>query len=588
MDPIDQVKQKVDIVDLVSSYLDLKKSGRNYKAVCPFHNEKTPSMMVSPELQIFKCFGCGAGGDILSFHQKIEGVEFGQSLEALAERAGVKLERRQQDPNKGKKKLTFELNDLAAKYYHFILTKHATGKKALSYLKKSRGLTDKTIKEFNIGYAPDSWDSLILFLNKKGHATEKIIEAGLAVPSKQNPIDKFRGRVMFPFVNVGGKIVGFTGRILGEGQPKYLNSPETVVFHKSTYVFGLDKAKVALKKEGAVFVEGQMDVVSANQAGIENALATSGTSLTPGQLKIISRYTKDITFSFDSDSAGLNAAHRAIELAESQEFNVKIAMVPEEHQDLDEMIKASVKKAKQMLNDSIPAYDFYLISALKRNNKNSPIGKRKIMNEIVPLFRKISDPVLRDHYVKEIASALDITESVVADILSGSASEEATKYVSEKGSSAITKIDFAKKTSEEYILALLLKAPLEIAQSNLYKLGQKDFMNPQLLEIFTMLKKYLKDRKHPFKISYFIKKFEGPELMQKVNELYLWDLQDTGDREDLIERELDSLFSVIKKRSAKRELKDLSDKIKQAEMENNKKELKELTSEFKELSEKLV
>lgn len=585
MTPVDEIKQKIDIIDFIGGYLELKKSGRNYKGLCPFHGEKTPSFMVSPELQIFKCFGCGEAGDLFNFHQKIEGIDFNQSLETLAERAGVKLENKSYDPDQGLKKAIYEINELAINYYHYILKSHSVGKPALKYLKEKRQLTDETIDLFKLGYSPDSWDSLYKFLRKKNFTDQQIFDAGMSTKSNRgNYIDKFRGRVMFPLVGLDKKYLGFTARILGEGQPKYLNSPETPVFHKSGFLFGLDKAKVALKQEGAVFVEGSMDVVTANQNGIQNVLAPLGTSLTVGQLKLIHRYTNDVIFAFDSDLAGDTASRRAIELAEQEGLNVQVAMIPDGFQDLDELIKKDLKLAKQVLKEPIPAYDYYLVSALKRNNSKSPIGKKKIMDELVPIFSSLTDPVTRDHYIKKIASEVDVTEAVIADLLKNPAKQEGRQYTEtrEKTSSA-----FKNHTSEEYALALLLRAPIDTAQTVLYKLGQKDFTDENLLEIFNDLKKYLLGRKRKFEIQQFTKRFDE-NYREIVNNLYMWDLRDLGSREDLLDKELTKVFEFLKKRTAKRELKELAERIKRAEMENNRKELEKLTKEFQELSEKLL
>ena len=585
MTPVEEIKQKIDIVDLVSGYVDLKKAGRNYRGLCPFHGEKTPSFMVSPELQIFKCFGCGKGGDLFTFHQEIEGIDFAASLEVLAERAGVKLEKRAYDPNKEKRKILFQINELAAQYYHFILTKHKVGKKALKYLKEKRKLTDKTIKEFMLGYSPDSWESLYGFLTKKKYKDDQILAAGLVVPAKNGGyVDKFRGRIIFPFTGIDGKVVGFSGRILGEGEPKYLNSPETEVFHKGSFLFGLDRAKVAIKKEGAVFVEGPVDVLSSYQNGIQNVVAPSGTALTVGQLKLISRYTQDMTFAFDPDFAGDKAIHRSIELAENQGINVKVGIIPGEYKDLDELIKSDLKKAKEILKDSVPVFDFFLVSVLKRQNVNDSIGKKKAMEELVPLFGKITDPVLKDHYVKKISNELDVSESVVADLISRPPNEAGSSF--QKAELTQPDLEIIKRTSEEYIIALLLKIPLDMAHAVLYKLGQKDFTNEAFLEIFTELKTHLAKRKKKLDIEAFSKKLPE-ELKTTLDELYLWDLEYVIENEPVLERELNNTVEKIKKDTAKRDMKELSTRIKQAEATKNKKELTVLTKEFQELSEKL-
>ncbi|OGC64920.1 DNA primase, partial [candidate division WWE3 bacterium RIFOXYB2_FULL_41_6] len=287
MDAVAQIKQSLDIVDVVGGYVSLKKSGRNYKGVCPFHSEKTPSFMVNQELQIFKCFGCGQGGDIFTFVEQMEGLDFGRTLELLADKANIKLEKKDFDVHSQLKNKIYKINETAARFFNYLLTKHSLGKKGLLYLKDKRRLEDGTIETFLLGYAPDSWDTLLKFLIKKGFSAAEVMQAGLVVPRKGDGsgyYDKFRGRIIFPFFESDGKIVGFTGRTVIDQEPKYLNSPETPVFNKSNYLYGLDKARTAIKKQGAVFVEGQVDVISAHQAGIKNVIATTGTALTTGQL----------------------------------------------------------------------------------------------------------------------------------------------------------------------------------------------------------------------------------------------------------------------------------------------------------------
>lgn len=584
MDPIAEIKQKIDIVDLIGGYIEIKKAGRNYKAACPFHGEKTPSFMISPELQIYKCFGCGEAGDIFSFHQKIEGIDFADSLKHLAERAHVILPEKSYDPDKKKRETMLKINEVSAKFYNFLLTKHKVGEVALKYLAEKRKLNSKTIEEFNIGYSPDSSDSLINFLKKRGFSLEEIVDAGLAVNKNGKFIDKFRKRIMFPLTGIDGKTVGFTARVMDDSLPKYLNTPETLVFHKSGFIFGLDKARLNLKHEGAVFVEGQMDVISAFQADIRNVMASSGTSLTVGQLKLLSRYTKDITFAFDSDKAGLMAIHRAIELAEKEDFNIKVLLMPKEYKDLDEFVQADGKGAKDYMKKGIPVYDFFLISSMKRNNPTNPIGKKKIMDELVPIFMKIVDPVLKDHYIKKISNEIDVSESVVTQLLNSGVTN---KPISMKDEGNGLQGEMIRQSFEKYILAILLKTPLDMAQTVLYKLGQRDFVDPVLAEVFGELKKYLLGRKRKFEIAQFKKKFT-PELAQIIDELYLWDLDNLFADENLLERELNKMFDQIKKNTAKRELKELSFKIRQAEGEGNQKLLTELSKQFKELSEKLL
>lgn len=583
MDQINEIKQKLDIVDVVGSYVSLKKSGRNYKGLCPFHSEDSPSFMVSQELQIYKCFGCGEAGDMYKFVEKIEGVEFGKALEILADKAGVKLEKTSLNAHQdAQKKLLYEINHLACEYYSYLLTKHDAGKLGLKYLKDKRGLSDKTIKDFRLGFAPESWDSLFKALTKKGYKVEDLVSAGVVVKgSNSGYIDKFRGRVMFPLFSIDGKVVGFTGRTIADREPKYLNTGETAIFQKSNVLYALDKAKVSMKKEGCVFVEGQMDVISAHQAGITNVIASSGTAVTVGQLKIINRYTQDLVFCFDSDSAGEIAAQRAFELAEKEGFNIRVAVIPEGFKDIDEVIKADVNKAKSMIENSIPAYDYILIVALKKYDRNSAIGKKKIVESLIPVFSRLSNKVLLDHYTKRISEELNINENVVSELLSKKTSvHEYTPEVKQPENSPIlTKL--AKNSSEDYLIALLLKAPLDSQKAFLYKLESQDFASPRFQSIYTSLKSQC-DNEKEFNIQSFIDTIDG-NLKEVVSELYLWDLGNLSEKPTDYLQELNATFARVRKDTIKRELKNLTAQIKQAEAEKDSKILQTLTTRFKDL-----
>jgi DNA primase len=590
MDEILQIKQNIDIVDLIGGYIALTKSGRNYKAPCPFHSENTPSFMVSADLQIYKCFGCGKGGDIFTFVQDIEGVEFADALKILAEKAGVKLKKRAPDPQKSKRDIIYEINHISAEFYHFVLTEHKIGKQALNYLKKDRKLTEKAIKAYKVGYAPDSWSSLFNFLTSKKYKVQDMLAAGVISQKKSGNgyIDKFRGRVLFPLMGNGEKVLGFMGRTIFDRSPKYLNTSETAVFHKGNYLYGLASSKVSVRKKGAIFVEGPLDVISAWQLDLDNVIATSGTALTLSQLKILSRYTKDVIFCFDSDAAGVTATKRAILMADSLEFNMSIAVIPAPHKDLDELIKASPKEAKTILSNAIPIYDFYLISAIKKFGKESAVAKKKIMEEIAPVFSKISNVVMKDHYIKQVSEELDITEEVVRNIFDQNVDTSIIMTASQASAAKKTVItkDIIGNSIQFYILVLLLKAPLDTAQTVLYKLGQKDFNEDIPLEIFTALKTYLIGRKKKFNIVHFANRFEG-DLRETVNNMYMYDLGEMEADDAVLLKEIETTFDRIKRDTLKREIKSLGSQIKQAEKEKDTKLLQQLLEDFKKVSEKL-
>ena len=316
-DQIEEIKRKLDIVDVVSSYVPLTKSGKNYKALCPFHSEKTPSFMVSPTLQIFKCFGCSEGGDALSFYSAIEGVSFGEALKEMAKRAGVKLVRRKQSPEERQKEKLYEINRLASDFFHHLLTKHDVGKPALEFLKK-RGLSKDSIEEFNLGYAPRSWDSLGRFIVKKGYTVTDLLQSGLASRKDQGRgyYDFFRGRAMFPLRSSTGRVIGFSGRALGDEQPKYINTTETPVFEKRRLLYNFDLAKREIKKKKtAILVEGELDAIALNEKGLKNVVATKGTALSSEQITTLSRFANNLLLCFDRDAAGLEATKKGIFIA---------------------------------------------------------------------------------------------------------------------------------------------------------------------------------------------------------------------------------------------------------------------------------
>jgi len=591
MDQVAEIKQKLDIVDVVNSYVTLKKSGRNYKAICPFHSEKTPSFMVSQELQIYKCFGCGVAGDVFNFVEAIEGVDFPRALEILADRAGVKLIRSQElDTQSQIKKKIHEINELSTQFYQYVLLKEKTGKKALDYLKKERKLTEETIREFKIGYAPDSWDTLYKFLLSKKLKIEDMVLAGVIIKKTGSSgyIDKFRGRIVFPLIGVDERVVGFTGRTLFNRDPKYLNTGDSPVFHKSFFLYGLNKSRVALKKEGAIFVEGQMDLLSAYQNGIDNVVCVSGTALTDSQLVILSRYTQNITFCFDSDFAGVEASYRAIEMAEKRNFNVKVSVLSDPYKDLDDFLKADKEGALKMIKNSVPVYDYFLVTTLKKHNKATALGKKTITEELIPIFSRITNQVLVDHYSKQLAKELDLSEDTIFSMIKkGSVKEDEYEEVEEYNQ----KFPIEKQQFEGYFISLLLKSPIDLAKEYLKKVKKEDFLNENLGEIFEEISDYIRDRKTDIKVKSLVSRFDEKKG-NLVTELYMWEQEGKNQKEEIdvkeLKNELNSMVERIKMASVKRQLKIITDEIKIAETKKDEGEVERLTKKFDKLSKGLL
>jgi len=353
---VEQIKERLDIADVIGSYLKLDSAGSNLKARCPFHNEKTPSFFVSPSRQTYHCFGCDRGGDILSFVQEIEGQDFPGALKILAERAGVEIKRESSAVKSDKDKL-FAVLEEATSFFESNLKEQ---KEVIEYLKK-RGLKGETAKRFNVGYAPSGWSNLYEMLKKKGYPDVIMDKAGLIIKGEKGYYDRFRSRIMFPITDVSGRVVGFSGRIFGaenEKTAKYVNSPETELYNKSKILYGFDKAKFAIRKKGfCILVEGQMDLLMSHQAGLQNTVAVSGTAFTEEHLKIINRLTDSLIIAFDSDDAGIDASKRGVDTALSIGMDVKIVALPKGLDPADLILKEKQKWVKQVENAEHVIYD---------------------------------------------------------------------------------------------------------------------------------------------------------------------------------------------------------------------------------------
>lgn len=410
-DLIEEVRSKNDIVDLISGYVKLTKKGSTYFGLCPFHNEKTPSFSVAPAKQMFYCFGCGAGGNAITFLMKYENFSFVEAMQVLAERAGVKLPEREYSPQMkqeaDRKQRLLEVNREAGKYYYTLL-RGSLGSQALGYF-KNRGLTKETMRSFGLGYSDKSGSSLYRYLRQNGYEDELLRESGLiSYHERRGAYDRFRGRAMFPIMDVHNKIVGFGGRILEDGEPKYLNSPETKIFDKSRNLYGLHIAR-ATKKPQLILCEGYMDVIALHQAGFDNAVASLGTSLTSGHAGLLKRYAKEVYLAYDSDGAGIKAALRAIPILKDAGITVKvISMQP--YKDPDEFIKALGSKAYQERIDGAENSFLFEIRILEQNfDLGDPEGKTSFYNEIARRLLGFPEEMERNNYIEAIAAAYRIS-----------------------------------------------------------------------------------------------------------------------------------------------------------------------------------
>ncbi len=420
-DFIDEIRQRANIVEVVSDYLKLDLRGTQYLGLCPFHQEKSPSFNVDAEKQLYYCFGCGAGGDIFNFMMEIENLSFIEAAKALAERYRIPIP--DQPITKARRKANelkdqlFTIHEWSATFYHYLLMEHPSGKGALTYFEK-RGFTRATIEKFRLGYAPQSWTALFHFLKKKGFSDYQLEKSGLIIHKKPNYYDRFRNRAIFTIFNLRGQPIGFGGRVMEEGKkPKYLNSPETILFEKNQNLYGLHLAKNHIRQtRKAIIVEGYTDVITAHQYGIENVIASLGTSLTENQAHLLSRYADEVFIAYDADTAGQSATLRGLDILKSEDLIVKVIKLPEGN-DPDELIRDDVEAFQNLLNHAISLVDFKLDQILKKYDLTNPDGKVKAVEELLPLFLSIDNAVEKDDLLIRISKRVQVTRQAVEEEL---------------------------------------------------------------------------------------------------------------------------------------------------------------------------
>jgi len=417
VDSVVEIKSRLSIVDVVSQYCQLKKAGRNFKACCPFHSEKTPSFIISPERQFAWCYGCQTGGDIFKIVQLLEGVDFKESLKILADKAGVELPTNfSGGVKKEKKDLLVEINEAARDFFVVELNKNSEAQKYL----KNRGLKKSTIEEWGIGFAPDGFENLFPKLEEK-FPKKEIIEAGVAGLKEMGSdrlFDKFRNRIMFPIADHRGRVVAFTGRVLDDSEPKYLNSAESPIFTKGAILFGFANARKAMRESKfAVIVEGQLDVISVSQKDFKNVVASSGTALTEMHLKSLKNLVERVVFCFDSDSAGVESTLRALEIAAVLDFDSKIAILPEGVKDPDEAIQKDPQIFADAIADAVSPLEFFFRQVFAKIDLNEISEKKKVVRRLLTFAQKITSAVERDDFIRQAGTKLGIAESVLTEEL---------------------------------------------------------------------------------------------------------------------------------------------------------------------------
>ncbi len=461
-DSTDEIKERLPVHDVIKEYLKLEKSGINYRAVCPFHKEKTPSFFVSPSRQLWRCFGCGEGGDIFTFVEKIEGVGFPEALKLLGSKAGVQVDLRQNKEARTARNTSLEICSLAAKYFNIQLASK-NGQLIQEYL-KNRGISEKSIEEFFLGYAPLKGESLIKLLRNKGYKLSDMERAGVVYRKDTGEyISRFRGRIIFPISNLNGDVVGFGARKIDadlakqlkrripEESPKYINSPQTHIYDKSSVMYGLHRAKMDIRKQdGCVVVEGYTDVILAHQNGFKNVVSSSGTSLTENQLKILKRFTNNLYTAFDMDAAGDIATKRGIDAAQREGLDVRVIAL-NKGSDPADIIQKDKKEWERAIENAKSVSQFYFDSAFENYNSTTPEGKRNITLELAHIFKNIPSTVEQSHWVQKLASKLGVNEEDVWNDINKIASTQTPKENNALKSETPSDSSFTKKSRKELI-----------------------------------------------------------------------------------------------------------------------------------------
>ncbi len=596
MDQVEEIKSKVDIVAVVGEYVQLTKAGRNYKGVCPFHQERTPSFVVSPELQIYKCFGCAESGDVITFVEKFEGLEFYDALKSLASKAGVKLTPPKGEKYSEKEKL-IEANTMAAKFYNYVLLNHPDGKEALDYLINKRNINRQTIDQFNLGFAPDNPDMLSRFLiGKKGFNKFDLEKAGLIVFGRGRMFDRFRGRIIFPLFDHANTCVGLAGRILPSIEAKlpkdrhigkYVNSPETPVYHKSKVLYGLNITKGDIKKKKtALIVEGEVDFLSVWQAGIKNIVAIKGTALTEEQIKILARFADTLVLALDSDIAGDAASRRGITLAQNAGLKVKVMKPSSKYKDPDEFVQAEPKEFEKQIEQAESVWDFIIDSTFTKFDGTTGEGKAFISRELMPVLASIDDKIVQSHYISLVAKRLSVpVEAVTTQITKlgdvPKVRESQDNFIETPIKPQPTIVTGRQQALEERLLSLSFQNKPEVLIDNADLLSDS-----KTGKIVAFLKDYLAKNKK-FQLKEFIA-FLPSELSGWFSELVLTGTREVDEDEIQVDREVDMLLKELKISSFKTELEVIAKRIGQIEDTGKEVELEELTKQFSTLSAKLA
>jgi DNA primase len=575
---VSEIRDRASILEVVSDYINLKKAGKHYKGLCPFHSEKTPSFMVNEEKQIFHCFGCGAGGDIFTFLMKVGNFSFPQAVEELAKRYGVRLPSRELSPAKkkemAKREILFQINQMASEYFHDLLYRQREGDEGRRYLSQ-RGLSEKIIKEHRLGYSLERWDGLVQHLQEKKVSLELAWELGLIFPKKREGwYDGFRGRILFPIFDLHQRVVGFGGRLIREGEPKYLNSPESSIYHKGEILYGLQVAKGYIpEKDCVIIAEGYFDLLTLHQFGLKHNVATLGTALTAQHVRILKRYTKNLITVFDADEAGIKASLRALPLFLEEEVVGKTVLLPE-GEDPDEFLrKGNLEDFEERVIHAVPLIDFFFEWLMKTHDIKSIDGKVKVAEEGMALIDKIPNKIRKNFYTKTLAEKLDLPESLLMERLRSSPKDRIKAEEDLKKRS----VERSFPKSEEMVVRLMIHHPEMIPA--ITKEGiLREFESPVLQKMAEGLEG-LYQKRGRLDLTEALGCFEE-DLKERLSEFAFQesDLK-AGDREKILK----DCIQKIRKKKLKKDEGEILKRIKEAEKQKGEKGLDDLLMERQEL-----
>jgi DNA primase len=484
---LNEIQDKCDIVEVISGYVSLKPSGRNFKACCPFHHEKTPSFVVSPDKQIYHCFGCNSGGNVFNFIKEHEKIDFIEAVKMLAEKTGVKLPeyRSYDDQESSIVSAVYSVNDVAGNYYYSMLEKSGPSSEPNRY-KTKRGLDESIIKKFRIGYADSSWKALLDYLTVRGIKQDTILKAGLIIKGKENSYyDLFRNRIIFPIFDVRNRIIGFGARVTDDSMPKYINSPETAVYKKGQHLYGLNFAKADIKERNfAIITEGYLDVITCHQYGVNNAIASLGTALTTEQIRLLKRYTHNVVMLYDADKAGEMASLRGLDLLLEEDMNVKIATLEKDHDPDSFLRKFGRDNFDQAIKKSKSLFTYKLDILKDKFNSTEPESKAETIKEMLSTINRVRNAIVKAEYIKLLAQELSVKEDAVW--------EELKKIKKDRISHRAESMEHGTKkpidiSPAEKILARLMLEDVNIVKIVKLELKPSDFKNQDIRNIAEML-----------------------------------------------------------------------------------------------------